>query len=114
MSEEYPPLPRVHPIMAAIAAGALWGALGYAVLWGLSPIVVGRRFVVSLVGTVLFLPVRLVLWGIRAVEAAAGRPFELADTSWWIGATAALVGAVMAVGAALVVRALVRRLRARD
>ncbi|HUG88679.1 MAG TPA: hypothetical protein VMP42_07920 [Actinomycetota bacterium] len=114
MSEEYPPIPRVHPIMAAIAAGALWGALGYAVLWGLSPIVVGRRFVVSVVGTLLFLPVRLVLWGIRALEAAAGRPFELADTNWWIGAAAVLLGAVIAVGATLAVRALARRLRARD
>lgn len=111
MSEEYPPIPRVHPIMAAIAAGALWGALGYAVLWGLSPIVVGRRFVVSVVGTLLFLPVRLVLWGIRALEAAAGRPFELADTNWWIGAAAAVIGALIAMAAALALRPVVRRLR---
>lgn len=111
MSEEYPPIPRVHPVMAAMATGALWGALGYAVLWGLSPIVVGRRFVVSLLGTLVFLPVRLVLWGIRAVEAAAGRSFELADSTWWIGVTAALVGAVIAAAAALALRPVVRRLR---
>lgn len=113
MSEEYPSIPRVHPVMAAMAAGALWGALGYAVLWGLSPIVVGRRFVASLLGTVVFLPVRLVLWALRAAESLAGRPFELADTNWWIGVTAAVVGAVIAVAATIAARALIRRRRSR-
>lgn len=111
MSEEYAPLPRVHPVMAAMAGGALWGAMGYAILWGLSPIVVERRFVVSLVGTVVFLPVRLVLWALRGIEGLAGRPFEFAHSNWWIGAAAAVVGAGFGVGATMALRALVRRLR---
>lgn len=113
-SEEYPPLPRVHPIMAAMAAGALWGGLGYAVLWGWSPIVASRRFVVSVIGIVVFLPVRLVLWGLRAAEAIAGHPFEFAHSNWWIGVAAAAAGAATAVLATAAVRAALRRARARD
>lgn len=111
MSEEYAPLPRVHPVLAAIAGGALWGAMGYAVLWGLSPIVVQRRFVVSVLGTMVFLPVRLVLWGLRWIEAALGRPFEFAHSSWWIGAIAAALGAVIGVTLVISGRGLIRGLR---
>lgn len=111
MSEEYAPLPRVHPVMAAMAGGAFWGAMGYAVLWGLSPIVVSRAFVLSVFGTALFLPVRLVLWALRWVEGIVGRPFEFAHSNWWIGVAAALVGAAIGTVLALASRVLVRRLR---
>ncbi|HEX6262667.1 MAG TPA: hypothetical protein VF097_07460 [Actinomycetota bacterium] len=111
MSDEYAPLPRVHPVMAAMAGGALWGAMGYAVLWGLSPIVVGRAFVVSAIGTILFLPVRLVLWVLRWVEGLVGRPFEFAHSNWWIGALAAVVGAGIGIALTLTARTAFRRLR---
>jgi hypothetical protein len=97
-----------RPLLAAGIAGALWGLAGYAVLWGYTPIVVHRTFVVSVVGTVVLLPVRLVLWGIRFVEEnLAGRSFDFSANNGWIGALAAAVGAAIAVGAFLLVRALV-------
>jgi hypothetical protein len=105
------PLPSVHPVALAAAVGALWGGAGYAILWGHAPIVVGRRFVTSPLGTVAFLPVRLVLWWIRMVEGWMGRSFELAEESWWIGVVAALAGAVLATGALLLGRLAVRRAR---
>ncbi|HEX6207001.1 MAG TPA: hypothetical protein VF058_01450 [Actinomycetota bacterium] len=111
MSDEYAPLPPVHPVLAAMAGGALWGAMGYAILWGLSPIVVQRRFVVSAIGTIAFLPVRLVLWTLRWIESIEGRPFEFAHSSWWIGALAAVVGAGIGIALALTARTAIRRLR---
>jgi len=77
---------------AAAVAGAIWGLGGYALLWGHTPIVIHRAFVESLPGTLLLLPVRLVLWAIHGLERAAGRPFDLVDNNWWIGVAAAVVG----------------------
>lgn len=96
MSEDLRDLPRFPPVTAAIVLGALWGGLAYVVLWGYTPLLLSRRFVVGGLGTILLLPVRLVLWGIRALEGAVGETFLLADASWWIGLAAALVGAILA------------------
>lgn len=108
-SEELRPLPRLHPLVVAAAAGALWGAAGYAVLWGHSPITVSRAFVASLPGTLVLLPARTVLASIRLVEGWAGRSFHFPDTNWWIGVAAAGVGAALVVGVVAAVRALTRR-----
>jgi hypothetical protein len=95
----------------AAVAGGLWGLAGYAVLWGHTPLVVHRTFVVSVPGTLLLLPVRIVLWGIRSVEGLAGGPFDFSRNNGWIGLLAALVGAGMILGGYGVVRAMVRALR---
>lgn len=92
-------------------AGALWGLGGYAALWGLTPVVVHRSFVVSAAGTAALLPVRLVLWGIRGVEGLVGRPFELASRTEWIGLLAAAVGAALATSTFVLARGTMRRLR---
>ncbi len=96
----------------AIAAlfGALWGLVGYALLWGHTSVVVHRSFVVSPLGTLALLPVRLVLWAIHGVERLAGSPFDFSQNNAWIGALAGLAGAAMAVLAYTIVRAAVRRL----
>jgi hypothetical protein len=102
---------RRPPVIAA-AVGAAWGLLGYAVLWGHTPIVVHRPFVVGGVGTVLLFPIRAVLWGIRVVEERmAGAPFDFSRNHGWIGAAAGLVGAALVVGGFLMARAISRRLR---
>ncbi len=82
-------------MLIAAAAGAVWGLVGYAVLWGHTSIVVHRSFVVSPLGTVLLAPVRVVLWGIRAVERASGGPFDFSGNNWWIGLASAAVGAAI-------------------
>ena len=105
-------LPRFPPATIAASAGAAWGAVGYALLWGHTPWFVGRAFVVSPVGTILLLPVRTVLWGIHRAEGWTDRTFALADSNWWIGLASAAVGATLAVAALLVVRFGIRRLRA--
>ncbi len=97
--------------MAVSVAGALWGLVGYAALWGHTPFTVHRSFVVSPLGTVVLLPVRVVLWAIRFVEERVGHPFEFASRNGWIGLAAAIVGAAIAVGAFVAVRALARRVR---
>lgn len=103
---------RAPPLLIALALGALWGALGYAILWEGVPFEVHRPFVQSARGTILLLPARSVLWAIHAAEGVAGRPFELSSTHGWIGATAAALGAA-AVGASWVVgRRIVRRVGA--
>lgn len=108
------PRPRsgLHPLALAAAAGALWGTAAFLVLWGHTPITVTRSFVVGSLGTAVLLPVRIVLWGLRAAERVAGRPFHFPDANWWIGMVAALVGAGLVAAAAVVVRAVGRRLRA--
>lgn len=103
----------MRPVAAATVAGAMWGVAGYAALWGYTPFTVHRSFVVSTLGTALLLPVRLVLWAIRFVEErVVGHPFELASGHGWIGAAAAAVGAGVAAISFVVVRAVVRRVRA--
>ena len=100
------------PGALAGAMGALWGLGGYALLWGETPIVVTRRFVLSGAGTALLLPARVVLWGIRQVEVrVAGRSFDLSSAHGWIAPVAALVGAGIVVAAFVLVRAALRRLR---
>lgn len=105
-------LPRFPPLLVAASLGALWGAMGYAILWGLTPITVSRQFVLSFQGTLALLPVRLVLWSIKAAEGLAGRHFHFPDFNWWIGAVAAGVGAGMATAAVALGRFLLRRARA--
>lgn len=78
--------------MVAVAVGAGWGFASYLLLWGYTPFVVHRSFVVSVVGTVLLLPVRIVLWAIHELERSAGRPFDLSENNWWIGVVAAVLG----------------------
>lgn len=103
--------PRASPITAAAAIGALWGLFGYSVLWEGRPFVVDRRFVTSVPGTLVLLPVRAVLWGIRLAETVAGRAFESSANTWWIGALAALVGAALVSGGVLGARRIARRRR---
>jgi hypothetical protein len=91
--------------VAAAAIGAAWGAAGYAVLWGLTPIVVHRPFVVSFVGTMLLAPVRVVLLGIRIVEErVVESPLDFSGNHGWIGLLAAAVGAALVVGTLEVAR----------
>jgi hypothetical protein len=109
LRDEYP---RVSGLAASAATGALWGFLGYTVLWQGVPFGVNRRFVESVAGTLVLLPVRTVLWGVHLGERMAGRPFDFADDNWWIGLAAALVGGAIAVLAFIVIRSGVRALRA--
>jgi hypothetical protein len=94
---------RLHLVGAAI--GAAWGAAGYAVLWGFTPIVVHRPFVVSFLGTVLLAPVRVVLFGIRLVEERVVKsPLDFSTNHGWIGILSAAVGAALVVGSFVVAR----------
>lgn len=94
---------RFH--VAAAAIGAAWGAAGYAVLWGFTPIVVHRPFVVSFLGTVLLAPVRVVLFGIRIVEERiVDSPLDFSANHGWIGFLSAAVGAALVVGSFVVAR----------
>jgi hypothetical protein len=95
-------------------AGAVWGLGGYALLWGHTPLVVHRPFVESVGGTLLLLPVRVVLWVIHGLERAAGAPFDFAANNWWIGLSAAVVGAAVIVVLISVVRWSARARRGRD
>jgi hypothetical protein len=103
-----------RPVLLAAAVGGLWGLAGYTVLWGHTPLVIHRSFVVGGAGTVLLLPIRLVLWGIRFVEehVAAG-PFDFSGNNAWIGAVAAVVGATLVMTALLLVREIGRLLPGR-
>jgi hypothetical protein len=104
----------VPPLAVAGVAGGVWGLLGYALLWGHTPFFIHRPFVVSLPGTLLLLPVRIVLWGIHVVEGVAGHPFDFSRRNGWIGALAAAVGAGLAVAVAAAVRFGLRRIRRGD
>ncbi len=108
LRDEYP---RASGLAASAATGALWGFLGYTVLWQGVPFGVNRRFVESVIGTLVLLPVRTVLWGVHIGERMAGRPFDFADDNWWIGVAAALVGGAIAVLAFVAVRMAVRAFR---
>lgn len=107
------PVRRVGAVPLAAAAGTAWGLGGYLVLWGHTPLVVHRPFVVSGLGTLVLFPVRTVLWGIRIVEERiVGRSFDFSGSSEWIGAVSGAVGAAVLVLFALAVRAATRRVRA--
>ena len=109
LKDEYP---RASGLAATAGAGAAWGFLGYTVLWQGVPFGVNRRFVESVVGTLVLFPVRTVLWGVHLGERMAGRPFDFADDNWWIGVAAAVVGGAIGALAFIAVRAGVRTLRA--
>ena len=94
----------------AALSGALWGLVGYALLWGHTSVVIHRSFVVSPLGTLALLPIRLVLWAIHGVERLAGSPFDFSGNNAWIGALAGLAGAALAVLAFTVIRVTVRLL----
>ena len=98
--------------MLAAAIGAVWGLLGYGLLWGLTPVMVHRTFVVSVPGTILLLPVRVVLWAIHVAEDLTSGPFDFSRNHGWIGVLAGVVGAGIVAAGSLVTRAVVRRVRA--
>lgn len=102
---------RTSTLLVASAGGLIWGLTGYALLWGHTSIVIHRSFVVSPIGTILLLPVRVVLWVIHAVEGLAGGPFDFSGNDWWIGLAAGLMGALIAALVALAAAALVRAMR---
>lgn len=95
----------------AAAAGAVWGLAGYLALWGYTPFTVHRAFVVSVPGTIVLFPIRVVLWGIRAVEGWVGRPFEFASRNAWIGLAAGAAGAAVAVLVTAATAAVIRGVR---
>lgn len=96
---------RIPPVALTASIGAAWGAIGYLVLWGYTPVFPSRRFVVGAFGTLVLLPIRLVLWGLRGLERALDRNFDLADSHAWLGLAAATVGAALVSVAFLAVRA---------
>ena len=105
---------RMSAVRVAAVLGAAWGLIGYALLWGLTPVFVHRDFVVSPVGTLALLPVRTVLAGVRiAEERIVGRSFQLAENNGWIGLVSAAVGVGIAVLTLAGIRAAFRLLRAR-
>jgi uncharacterized membrane protein YeaQ/YmgE (transglycosylase-associated protein family) len=108
LRDEYP---RESGLATMAGIGAVWGFFGYTVLWQGVPFGVNRRFVESVVGTLVLLPVRTVLWGVHIGERFAGRSFDFADDNWWIGVAAAAIGAVIVVLAFVVVRTAARALR---
>lgn len=74
----------------------VWGIVAFQILWGYTSIVVTRPFVNSLPGLISFLPVRLVLYGIRFAEVhVAGHPFDFSRNHAWIGLVSAAVGALL-------------------
>lgn len=103
--------PRAHTAAWIAGLGAVWGLLGYSILWEGRPVVVDRAFVESPLGTLLLLPVRTVLTGIRLTEVLLGRSFVLAENHRWIGPVAGLVGAAIAAGVFVLARGLLRRAR---
>jgi hypothetical protein len=107
LRDEYP---RTSGLAGSAAAGALWGFLGYTVLWQGVPFGVNRRFVESVIGTLVLLPVRTVLWGVHLGERMAGRPFDFADDNWWIGVAAALVGGAIGALAFVAIQRVARAL----
>ena len=99
----------VSPVLVAASIGAIWGFLGYAVLWGYTPLFPSRAFVLGRLGTILFAPVRAVLWGIHVVEErSASAPFDFSANNGWIGLLAALVGAAMLALVVAAVRVVLR------
>lgn len=113
MTGRGPQVRRLGAVPLAAAAGTAWGLGGYLVLWGHTPLVVHRPFVVSGLGTVVLFPVRTVLWGIRLVEERiVDRSFDFSESSEWIGAVSGAVGAAVLVLIVLAVRTATRGVRA--
>jgi hypothetical protein len=111
-AESWVPVPRMPGVWVAASLGAVWGLAGYILLWGYTPIVIHRSFVVGPLGTLSLLPVRTVLTSIWLVEEhVVGRSFQLADAHGWIGVAAAAVGAAVAAVGFLAVRSVLRRAR---
>jgi hypothetical protein len=97
-------------VVVALVLGGVWGLTGYLLLWGHTPLVVYPAFVASPGGTLLLLPVRVVLVAIRLVEEqVVAHRFEFAANNAWIGLAAAAVGAAVALIAFVLVREVVRR-----
>ncbi|HEY3023488.1 MAG TPA: hypothetical protein VGK11_07635 [Actinomycetota bacterium] len=103
--------PRTSGLATLAGIGAVWGFFGYTVLWQGVPFGVDRRFVESVVGTLVLFPVRTVLWGVHIGERFAGRSFDFADDNWWIGVAAAVIGGAIVVLGFAVVRTAARALR---
>jgi hypothetical protein len=103
-----PDEPRLSAGGVALGIGAVWGLLGYSVLWEGVPFAVQRPFVQSVLGTLALLPVRTVLWLIHRAELIADRTFDLSQNHWWIGALAGAIGAGIAVSVAWAGRAALR------
>jgi hypothetical protein len=108
LRDEYP---RASGLATMGGIGAVWGFFGYTVLWQGVPFGVNRRFVESLVGTLVLFPIRTVLWGVHIGERLAGRSFDFADDNWWIGVASALIGGAIMVLAFVVLRTAARALR---
>jgi len=104
-------VPGSSGVAASAGIGGFWGLVGYTILWEGVPVQVDRAFVDSIVGLVLLLPVRLVIWSIHVAEELAGRPFDLSRTYLWIGFAASAIGAAIASVAFLVARGLMVRAR---
>jgi hypothetical protein len=97
---------RVSPIAVVAGVGAIWGVVGFAVLWGYTSIQVTRPFVQSVPGLLVLLPVRTVLFAIHLVEdRLVGRPFDLSANHDWIGLVSATAGAMIATAVYLLFRA---------
>jgi hypothetical protein len=103
---------RTPPTLIAAVIGGAWGLLGYALLWGHTPVMVHRSFVVSVPGTIVLLPARVVLWAIHVAEDLTSGPFDFSRNHGWIGVLAGMVGAGIVAGSYLVTRAGIRRVRA--
>ncbi|MGH2637102.1 MAG: hypothetical protein ACRDHU_13290 [Actinomycetota bacterium] len=103
--------PRPSPLGIACTIGAVWGLLGYSILWEGIPFLVQRPFVQSVTGTLVLLPIRTVLWAIHASEGLAGRSFDFSRNHWWIAVLAGLVGAATGAAVWWGARSVLRRLR---
>jgi hypothetical protein len=102
-------VPGFSWVAASAGVGGFWGLVGYTILWEGEPVQVNRAFVESAAGTLVLLPVRLVIWSIHLAEELAGRTFDLSRSYLWIGFVASIVGAALAVTAFLLARAIMAR-----
>jgi hypothetical protein len=107
LRDEYP---RLSGVGVAVGLGGLWGVLCYSVLWEGRPFGVDRAFVESVLGTLVLLPARLVLWAIRWIELLADRTFDLSRNHLWIGLVTSAVGALITLVAFVVARMMWRRI----
>jgi hypothetical protein len=105
--------PRVSVLGVAASIGAVWGLLGYSILWEGVPVTVQRPFVESVGGTLALLPVRGVLWAIHLAETLEHRTFDLSQNHAWIALVAGAVGTAICLAFAAVLRSLARRARDR-
>ena len=105
--------PRVSVLGVAASVGAVWGLLGYSILWEGVPVTVQRPFVESVVGTLALLPVRAVLWAIHLAETLEHRTFDLSQNHAWIALVAGAIGTAICLALATVMRSVTRRARRR-